>query len=117
MIIYKQFSFDSAHFLPFVPEGHKCGHMHGHTYTLTVYFEGELDPRMGWLVDFNEVKEVISPLIKQVDHKLLNDIPGLENPTSELLAKWFYEKIKPSMPLLNKVQINETASTGAIYQP
>lgn len=117
MIIYKAFSFDSAHFLPYVPEGHKCGHMHGHTYTLTVFFEGELDPKMGWLVDFNEVKDVISPLIKLVDHKLLNDIPGLENPTSELLAKWFWDKIKPAMPLLLKVQVNETPSTGVIYQP
>lgn len=115
MIIYKQFSFDSAHFLPHVPQGHKCGSLHGHTYSLTVYFEGELDPKFGWLIDFNELKRVISPLIALVDHKLLNDIPGLENPTSEILAEWFWNKIKPELPQLSKLQINETPSTGVIY--
>lgn len=116
MIIYKKFSFDSAHYLPHVPEDHKCGRMHGHTYTLTVFFEGEPDPHMGWLVDFSEVKAVISPLVKSIDHKLLNEIPGLENPTSEVIAAWFWHQIKPKMPLLKRIELNETPSTGVIYE-
>lgn len=115
MIIYKQFSFDSAHFLPFVPEGHKCGGMHGHTYKLTVFLEGDPNPVQGWLIDFNELKKVIDPLIDSVDHKLLNDIPGLENPTSEILAAWLWEQIKPQLPLLKRLELNETPTTGVIY--
>jgi 6-pyruvoyltetrahydropterin/6-carboxytetrahydropterin synthase len=107
MIIFKQFSFDSAHFLPHVSENHKCGRMHGHTYTLTVFLEGEVDPYTGWLVDFTD--------LKGLDHRLLNEIPGLENPTSERLAEWFWVKIKPVMPLLSKIEINETPSSGVIY--
>ncbi len=90
--------------------------MHGHTYTLTAYFEGEIDPVMGWLIDFTEVKEIISPLIKSLDHRLLNDIPGLENPTSEVISKWLWDRIKPEMPLLCKIELNETPGTGVIYQ-
>lgn len=115
MIIFKQFSFDSAHFLPFVKEGHKCGRMHGHTYTLTVYLEGDVDPASGWVLDFTDLKEIVNPLVKSLDHRTLNDIPGLENPTSERLAQWFWEKIKPLLPLLSKIEIGETASSGVIY--
>lgn len=116
MIIYKQFSFDSAHFLPNVPKGHKCGDLHGHTYKLTVYLEGEINPQYGWLVDFNELKKVIDPLISMVDHKLLNDIPGLENPTSEVITAWFWNKIKPQLPQLKRLELNETPSTGVIFE-
>lgn len=116
MVIYKQFSFDSAHFLPKVPKGHKCAELHGHTYKLTVFFEGDLDEEKGWLIDFNELKRIIDPLIVLVDHKLLNNIPGLENPTSELLANWFWTKIKPELPLLKRIELNETPSSGVIYE-
>lgn len=115
MVIYKQFSFDSAHYLPHVSENHKCGRMHGHTYTLTVFLEGEVDPVSGWLVDFTDLKEAVDPLVKSLDHRLLNEIPGLENPTSERLAVWFWERIKPLMPLLSKIEISETPTSGVIY--
>ncbi|WP_407431086.1 6-carboxytetrahydropterin synthase QueD [Arcticibacter sp.] len=115
MVIYKQFSFDSAHFLPYVSENHKCGRMHGHTYTLTVFLEGDVDPLTGWLVDFTDLKDAVDPLVKSLDHRLLNEIPGLENPTSERLAEWFWIKIKPLMPLLSKIEINETPTSGVIY--
>jgi 6-pyruvoyltetrahydropterin/6-carboxytetrahydropterin synthase len=115
MVIYKQFSFDSAHFLPYVSENHKCGRMHGHTYTLTVFLEGEVDPYTGWLVDFTDLKDAVDPLVKSLDHRLLNEIPGLENPTSERLAEWFWTKIKPLMPLLSKIEISETPTSGVIY--
>ena len=116
MIIYKQFTFDSAHYLPNVPEGHRCGNMHGHTYKLTVYLEGELDKDKGWLIDFGDLKKKIDPLIRMIDHKLLNEIPGLENPTSEILAAWLWNRIKPQLPLLKRIELNETPTSGVIYE-
>ncbi|EOR96068.1 Queuosine biosynthesis QueD, PTPS-I [Arcticibacter svalbardensis MN12-7] len=89
--------------------------MHGHTYTLTVSLEGEVDSYTGWLIDFTDLKEAVDPLVKALDHRLLNEIPGLDNPTSERLAEWFWDKIKPVMPLLSKIEINETPSSGVIY--
>ncbi len=89
--------------------------MHGHTYTLTVFLEGDVDPLTGWLVDFTDLKDAVDPLVKSLDHRLLNEIPGLENPTSERLAEWFWIKIKPLMPLLSKIEINETPTSGVIY--
>lgn len=89
--------------------------MHGHTYTLTVFLEGEIDQHTGWLVDFTDLKEAVDPLVKSLDHRLLNEIPGLENPTSERLAEWFWVRIKPLMPLLSKIEISETPSSGVIY--
>lgn len=89
--------------------------MHGHTYTLTVFLEGEVDQHTGWLVDFTDLKEAVDPLVKSLDHRLLNEIPGLENPTSERLAEWFWVRIKPLMPLLSKIEISETPTSGVIY--
>ncbi|HEY5327803.1 MAG TPA: 6-carboxytetrahydropterin synthase QueD [Mucilaginibacter sp.] len=95
MIIYKQFSFDSAHFLPNVPAGHKCKELHGHTYHLTIYAEGEVLENEGWVLDFTDMKSVVNPVIDIIDHKLLNNIPGLENPTTEMLSIWLWKRIKP----------------------
>lgn len=116
MKIFKDFTFDSAHFLPNVPDGHKCKNMHGHTYRLTVFFEGELVDDLGWVVDFAEVKNVINPIIKEIDHKVMNDIKGLENPTCERIAIWFWDKIKPEMPQLCQIKLNETPTSGVIYE-
>ena len=115
MEIFKDFTFDSAHFLPRVPDGHKCKEVHGHTYKMTLYFEGELDPHLGWLIDFADIKKIVSPLIDLVDHKLLNNIDGLENPTCEIIAMWFWEKISQDLPQLSKIVLNETPTSGAIY--
>lgn len=115
MEIYKEFSFDSAHFLPLVPEGHKCRNMHGHTYKLRVYIKGQPDPKLGWIMDFKELKDVIGRVIDQVDHKLLNDVPGLENPTAENITIWIWQQIKPLLPLLSKIELHETPTTGVIY--
>jgi len=90
--------------------------MHGHTYRLTVYLEGEIDKKLGWVVDFADVKKVINPIIKDIDHKLLNEIEGLENPTCETVAIWLWNKIKTDLPLLSKVELYENASSGAIYE-
>lgn len=115
MLIYKQFIFDSAHFLPNVPEGHKCRAMHGHTYKLTIYVEGDLQPE-GWIIDFTDLKNIVNPVIGTLDHQLLNAIPGLENPTSEVLAIWLWNKIKPLLPILKKIELNETPTSGVIYE-
>ena len=116
MIIYKKFAFDSAHFLPNVPEGHKCKNMHGHTYHLTVYLEGDLDTDLQWVMDFKELKDVVKPVIERIDHQLLNDIEGLENPTAERIVIWIWEQIQPKLPLLSKLELNETPTSGAVYE-
>lgn len=116
MQIFKQFTFDSAHFLPNVPAGHKCKEIHGHTYRAVMYIEGQPDPHLGWVMDFAALKHIISPIVKQVDHKLLNDIPGLENPTCERIAIWLWEAIKPAVPQLVRIELHETPTSGAIYE-
>lgn len=116
MIIYKEFSFDSAHYLSQVPEGHKCGRLHGHTYHLKVFLEGTIQSPSGWVVDFNDLKAVVKPILEEVDHALLNDISGLENPTSELFAVWLWDKMKPLLPQLKRIELQETPSSGVIYE-
>ncbi|MGV3509421.1 MAG: 6-carboxytetrahydropterin synthase QueD [Sphingobacteriaceae bacterium] len=116
MILYKDFSFDSAHFLPNVPEGHKCKQLHGHTYHLRVFVEGPVKDNEGWVLDFTDLKTIVNPVIRVVDHKLLNDVEGLENPTSERIAIWLWNQIKPSLPQLSKIELKETPTSGVIYE-
>lgn len=116
MILYKAFTFDSAHFLPNLPDGHNCKQLHGHTYHLTVFVEGNVSENEGWVLDFTELKHAVEPVIKQIDHKLLNDIDGLQNPTSELLAIWLWKKIKPQLAALKKIELKETPTSGVIYE-
>ncbi|AEM71927.1 queuosine biosynthesis protein QueD [Allomuricauda ruestringensis DSM 13258] len=116
MILFKHFNFDSAHFLPNVPDGHKCRILHGHTYRLTLYFEGELDKDLGWVIDFSDIKRAVNPIIGRVDHKLLNDIEGLENPTCEQVAIWLWDKIKAKIPQLCKIKLYETPTSGVVYE-
>lgn len=113
--IFRQFSFDSAHFLPNVPEGHKCKHMHGHTYRMLVYLTGETDAELGWVMDFGDLKTIIGSVVDTIDHKTLNDIEGLENPTCENITIWLWNKLKPMLPLLTKIELHETPNSGAIY--
>lgn len=115
MEIYKDFSFDSAHFLPHVPDGHKCKNMHGHTYKLRVFVKGTPDPKLGWIMDFKELKDIVNPLIDRLDHKLINDIEGLENPTAENITIWIWKNIKPLLSNLSKIELYETPTTGVIY--
>ncbi len=115
MQIYKEFSFDSAHYLPNVPEGHKCKNMHGHTYRLRVVIEGQPDPHFGWIMDFKELKDALTPVIDQLDHKVINDIKGLENATAENITIWIWNQIKPVLPLLSRIELYETPTTGVIY--
>lgn len=115
--ITKSFTFDSAHWLPQVPETHKCRRLHGHTYRVILALEGELDPEMGWVEDYGTVKEAFAPLLERLDHHCLNDIEGLENPTAEVLAGWIYAQLKPGLPLLGEVTVCETPTTQAVYRP
>ncbi len=116
MIIFKQFTFDSAHFLPLVPDSHKCKQIHGHTYKLTIYLEGSVEPSTGWIIDFSDVKNAVNKVLEIVDHKMLNNVEDLENPTCELLAVWLWDKIKTSIPLLRKIELYETPTSGVIYE-
>ncbi len=115
MVIFKKFAFDSAHFLPNVPEGHKCKNVHGHTYHLTVFLEGDLDEDLQWVMDFKELKDVVKPVIDRLDHQLMNEIEGLENPTAERITVWIWDQIKPKLPLLSKLELNETPTSGVVY--
>jgi len=116
MEIFKEFTFDSAHFLPNVPDGHKCYHMHGHTYKVKIVVEGEVDPHFGWVIDFGDIKVAFKPLIDQMDHHVLNEIKGLENPTAENIAQWIWIQLKPHLPLLSRIEIYETPTSGCVYR-
>jgi len=115
--IAKSFTFDAAHRLPAVPPEHPCARLHGHTYTVTVTLEGEPDARSGWLMDFGEIGRACRPLVDQLDHVCLNDLPGLENPTSERLARWLYDRLAPLLPGLCQVSVQETPTSSASYRP
>ncbi|GAG18061.1 unnamed protein product, partial [marine sediment metagenome] len=95
--LFKEFRFEAAHKLPQVPAGHKCGRLHGHSFKVILNLEGDLDPLLGWVVDFADVKKAWAPLHEQLDHYYLNDIHGLENPTSEVLARWIGRKLSGSL--------------------
>ncbi|MCG8328542.1 MAG: 6-carboxytetrahydropterin synthase QueD [Chitinophagales bacterium] len=112
--VYKEFTFDSAHYLPNVPDDHKCKNLHGHTYRVRVYVKGSIDEDLGWVVDFSDVKKAFEPFEKQLDHKLLNDIEGLENPTAEMIAVWLWDKLIIKLPNLSKIEVAETPTSGVI---
>ena len=113
--IFKEFTFESAHRLPYVPQGHKCGRLHGHSFKVAIHLSGDIDPATGWIRDFSEIKAIFKPLYELLDHNYLNDIPGLENPTSEVLAKWIWQQLKPLLPELSAIRIHETGTIGCIY--
>ncbi len=115
--ITKSFTFDSAHFLPHVPETHKCRRLHGHTYTVILGVEGPLDEKLGWVQDYGEISWAFAPLLEALDHRCLNDIEGLENPTAEILATWIHERLLPRLPLLADVTVKETPNTAAVFRP
>lgn len=111
----KDFRFEAAHYLPNVPEGHKCRRLHGHSFRGEVIVRGAIDPKTGWLIDFADLRRAVSPVIETLDHYLLNEIPGLENPTSENVAIWVWNAIKPNLPLLVRVTIEETCTSRCSY--
>ncbi|GMW07905.1 MAG: 6-carboxytetrahydropterin synthase QueD [Gammaproteobacteria bacterium] len=116
MEIYKEFIFEAAHRLPNVPPGHKCARLHGHSWRGAIHVCGPVGGHSGWIMDYAEIRRVFQPIFDRLDHNYLNDIEGLENPTSEVLAKWIWRQLKPSLPNLCQVVINETCSSGCIYR-
>ncbi len=113
--ISKTIRFDSAHFLPTFPEGHKCRRLHGHSFEADLVVEGEVDPAKGYVVDFGQIKRLSQPIVEQLDHRLLNEIEGLNVPTAENLAKWIYDHLKPQLPQLAMVRVRESAENVAEY--
>ncbi len=116
MEIFKEFSIEAAHWLPKVPEGHKCRRLHGHNFRIEVYAEGPLDEKLGWVMDFAELKAKFRLIEDQLDHRCLNEVAGLENPTSENLACWIWDRLKPELPALSRVVVRETCASGCIYR-
>ncbi|ONI83408.1 6-carboxytetrahydropterin synthase QueD [Saccharothrix sp. ALI-22-I] len=116
MEIFREFTFEAAHRLPEVPEGHKCARLHGHSYRVTVHVEGPVDERAGWVMDFGDLKTAFKPLEEQLDHHYLNEVEGLENPTSENLAVWIWDCLSPELPTLSAVTVRETCTSGCTYR-
>ncbi len=115
MEIYKDFKFEAAHRLPKVPDGHKCGRVHGHSFVVRVFVVGDVGEDSGWIMDFGDIKKAFSPIFERLDHYYLNDIAGLENPTSDVLAVWIWDRLKPVLPELSKLEIKETCTSGCVY--
>ena len=116
MELYKDFRFEAAHLLPKVPEGHKCARLHGHSYQVRITIEGEVSTETGWIMDFDVIAQAFGPLLEQLDHHYLNEVPGLENPTSENLAIWVWARLEPELPGLTEVEISETCDSGCRYR-
>jgi 6-pyruvoyltetrahydropterin/6-carboxytetrahydropterin synthase len=113
--IYREFSFEAAHRLPNVPAGHKCARLHGHSYRVEVHVQGEPDPVTGWVLDFGDISRAFQPLHDQLDHRYLNEVAGLDNPTSEVLAQWIWRRLAGTLPL-SAVVVRETCTCGCIYR-
>lgn len=116
MEIFKEFRIEAAHRLPNVPPGHKCARLHGHSFRISVHVSGPVDPHLGWVCDFAELSAAFAPLHEALDHRYLNEIPGLENPTSERLAAWLWDRLAPRLPALSRIVIHETCTSGCEYR-
>ena len=115
--ISKSYTFEAAHLLPNVPEGHKCKRLHGHSYQVWIDVTGEVDPVLGWVMDFGDLSKIMKPIVDgELDHRYLNEIPGLENPTAENIARWLWMRVKPTLPGLSKVRISETCTSACEYR-
>ncbi len=115
MEIFKTFTLESAHRLPNVPAGHKCARVHGHSFRVELHVSGAVDPQLGWVMDFADIKRAFEPVYQRLDHHYLNDVPGLDNPTSENLARYIWRELKPSLPQLARVVVHETCTSGCSY--
>jgi 6-pyruvoyltetrahydropterin/6-carboxytetrahydropterin synthase len=112
----KDFRFEAAQTLPRVPEGHKCRRLHGHSFKVEISVEGEVDPHTGWFYDHAQIGDAMKPLLDSLDHSYLNDIDGLENPTIENMAAWFWQRLAAKCPGLCEIVIHETPTARCVYR-
>jgi len=115
MELIREFAFEAAHRLPAVPTGHKCGRLHGHSYRVKVHVEGDVDPATGMVMDFADIKAAVAPILNRLDHYYLNEVEGLENPTSENLARWIWARLTTTLPL-RCVAVQETCTSGVAFR-
>ena len=116
MVVFREFRFEAAHRLSNVPPEHKCARLHGHSYRLVVHVRGQINCSTGWVMDFAEIRRNVDPVVDQLDHQYLNEIEGLAVPTAEVIARWIWSRLKPSMPGLCKLELFETSKCGCIYR-
>ncbi|MGV3757471.1 MAG: 6-carboxytetrahydropterin synthase QueD [Verrucomicrobiota bacterium] len=116
MDLRRTFQFEAAHLLPHLPETHKCRRLHGHSFQVEIVVTGDVDPSFGWVMDYADVKAAFKPLWERLDHYYLNEVKGLENPTSENLAIWIWNELKPRLPLLSEVVVAETCTAKCVYR-
>jgi 6-pyruvoyltetrahydropterin/6-carboxytetrahydropterin synthase len=114
--LVKELRFEAAHHLPNVPAEHKCARLHGHSFKIELAFSGAVDEQSGWFIDYGEIERLWQPVYDTLDHHYLNEVPGLENPTSENLARWLWQKIKPDLPSLERVVVFETCDARCEYE-
>ena len=116
MQLRRTFQFEAAHRLPHVPTGHKCARLHGHSFQVEIVVDGPVDQKMGWVMDYADIKAAFAPLHQRLDHHYLNEIPGLENPTSERIAEWIWSELQPALPLLSEIVVAETCTARCVYR-
>ena len=114
--LMKTFRFEAAHSLPHAPHGHKCKRLHGHNYRIDVHVAGDVDPKTGWVIDFGKIGVIVKPILETLDHHLLDDIPGLGNSTSELLAKFLWDRISPDLAQLSAITVWESDTSSCTYR-
>jgi 6-pyruvoyltetrahydropterin/6-carboxytetrahydropterin synthase len=112
----KSFQFEAAHLLPRLPAEHKCRRLHGHSFKVELAVSGPCDPNLGWLIDYADISAAFRPLWEQLDHRYLNEVPGLENPTSEQIALWIWDRLLPRLPLLSEVVVAETCTAQCVFR-
>jgi 6-pyruvoyltetrahydropterin/6-carboxytetrahydropterin synthase len=115
MDIFKVFTFEAAHRLPNVPIDHKCYRLHGHSFRVEIHVSGPVDEQTGWVMDFADIKTAFQPILDRLDHYYLNEIEGLENPTSENIARWIWRQLKPRLLELRKIVVYETCTSGCVF--
>jgi 6-pyruvoyltetrahydropterin/6-carboxytetrahydropterin synthase len=114
--LIKEYRFEAAHRLPRVPQGHKCARLHGHSFKIELAIAGPVDPNTGWFIDYGEIDGLWQPIHDRLDHNYLNEVEGLDNPTSEVLARWLWERLKPALPALERVIVHETCDARCEYE-